>query len=236
MFVLPAIDILDGRAVRLRQGDVSKPEDYGDPVEMARSFESQGAKWVHIDDLDGAQEGYPVHTTIIAGIIEQTSLKIELGGGIRTLEAAKMLIEAGVHRVVISTRLTQDESCASGFFSCLGNRAVAAIDTRDGKIATNGWRSSTAIDGVDFAKHMEHLGCRRAIFTDVNLDGMMMGPNFDAVQALVDRLEIPVIASGGVSSLDDLARLREIGVEAAVVGKALYENHFQLSEAIEISA
>lgn len=232
MLVIPAIDILQGRAVRLYQGDYTQVTDYGDPIEVARRFADEGAEWLHLVDLDGAKLGAPENVSVIGTICNETELKVEVGGGVRTLSCAKMLIELGAKRVIVGTRLVQDESAASVMFSTLGARAVAGIDTRDGRVSTHGWVADSQRDGIEFAQHMQDLGCQRVIFTDVSTDGTLQGPNVEATRKMVEQLNIPVIASGGVSSLEDLDRLAESGVEGAIVGKALYEGRFTVSEAL----
>ncbi len=233
MLILPAIDIRGGKCVRLTEGDYGREKVYGlDPAEVAASFQAQGAEWLHMVDLDGAKAGRPVNLDVVRAVRAAVDLKIELGGGIRTLQVAEEALEAGVNRVVVGTRLTQDEGAAKAFFEELGERVVAGIDTRNGRVAVQGWTETGDLDGIQFARRMEELGCKRVIFTDIARDGMLAGPNLEAMRAMASALSIPVIASGGVARLDDLPALAETGVEGAIVGKALYEGRFSVSEAI----
>ncbi len=236
MLIFPAIDILDGHAVRLIRGDYAQRTDYGSPLEIAKKFADEGAAWLHIVDLDGAKQGVPVNTNVIAEICSSLPIKVQMGGGIRTVQCARMMTEMGVKRVVIGTRLVQDEGCAAGFFQQMGSKAIAGVDTRGGKVATHGWTEDSTLNGTEFAKHMEQMGCKRVVFTDVATDGTLSGPNFSATREMVQALSIPVIASGGVGSLEDIDALRETGVEGVIVGKAIYENRFTLAEAIALAA
>jgi phosphoribosylformimino-5-aminoimidazole carboxamide ribotide isomerase len=232
MILIPAIDLLEGRCVRLLRGDYSQAKDYsGDPVAVAKEFAGHGATWLHLVDLDGARSGAPRHLDLLGRIARATRLSIQFGGGLRTLASARMAIEAGAARVVAGTRLTQDDAGARAFFAEFGEAAVAAIDARDGVVATHGWTASGGHDAVAFALRMQGLGCRRVAFTDVASDGALEGPNLAATRAMAAALTIPVLGSGGVASLEDLDVLAETGVEGAIVGRALYEGRFTLAEA-----
>lgn len=233
MLLLPAIDLLDGRCVRLMQGDYARATDYAaDPVDVAKGFEDEGATWLHLVDLDGAKAGAPRHLDAVKRIAVGTSLKIEFGGGIRSVEMARAALDLGATRVVAGTRLTEDEATAQLFFEALGDAVVAGIDARDGIVATHGWTQGAGVDAIAFARRMAELGCQRVAFTDVATDGALQGPNLAATRAMVEALPIPVVASGGVAGLSDLDALARTGVEAAIVGRALYEGRFTVAEAL----
>lgn len=234
MLILPAIDLRDGKCVRLYQGDFDQQTTYDiHPVEMAKRFEGEGAEWLHLVDLDGAKSGEPRHLDLLHEIVTQTQLKVEFGGGIRTCESARAALELGAERVVVGTKLVQDQALASDLFGRMGNKIVAGIDTRAGQVTIHGWTEDSGCTAVQFARMMESMGCKRIIFTDVQTDGALSGPNLEALKALKESVEIPVIASGGVASLEDLDRLAEIGMEGTIVGKAFYEKRFTVREAIE---
>lgn len=233
MVILPAIDVIGGKCVRLTQGDYARSQVYADnPVEVAKSFSGEGATWIHIVDLDGAKAGRPVNLPILESIRDANlACRIEFGGGLRSIEDIGRALAAGADRVVVGSALTVSEPFATACFK-LGESVVAGIDTRDGKVAVHGWMDETNLNGVEFGQRMAALGCRRVIWTDIATDGMLEGPNLDGLDEMARRLPIPVIASGGVSCLEDLAAISKVGVEGVIVGRALYDGRFTLSEAI----
>lgn len=236
MLIFPAIDILGGRCVRLSQGDYGQVKTYGeDPVEVALEFEDQGAQWIHVVDLDAAKSGRPENFDLVTRLAHAVKAPVQIGGGVRSLEYAKRLLDGGVTRVIVGTKLVHDPDLAETLFRELGEQVVAGIDSKDGYVAVHGWTETSGQEAVGFAVQLQEAGCRRVIATDVATDGMLTGPNLSLMRSYVDRLTIPVIASGGVSSLDDLADLRKVGVEGSIVGKAIYENRFTVSEAIRLS-
>lgn len=235
MIVFPAIDLLDGKVVRLRQGRLDAVTVYNDsPIDQAERFAEQGAEWIHVVDLDGAVLGKPVNAPFIEAIVAAVpDVNIEAGGGIRTMETLDRLCEAGVKRAILGTTLiTQPEFVAEACAKYQG--IVAGIDARDGRVAIEGWREGTEYGVLELVRELEILGVRRVAYTDIARDGMQTGVNYGAYRALADRIDIPVIASGGVSTLDDVRDLAAIGpqVEGVIVGRALYENAFTLPEAI----
>jgi phosphoribosylformimino-5-aminoimidazole carboxamide ribotide isomerase len=236
VLILPAIDLIGGRTVRLSQGDYEQKTDYNlDPLEVARAFEADGAEWLHVVDLDGAKVGHPVNLEVLRRIAEETRLRIEFGGGLRDMDSIDAALKAGAERVVLGSRLAQDLGFAAKVFAGYGERVVAGIDTRDGKVAVHGWLETGHDRGTDLAKRLEELGCRRVITTDIARDGSLVGPNLEALTEMAQAVSIPVIASGGVSvlkDLEDLKRLPAPGVEGVIVGKALYEGRFTLAEAL----
>ncbi|MCU0315129.1 MAG: 1-(5-phosphoribosyl)-5-[(5-phosphoribosylamino)methylideneamino]imidazole-4-carboxamide isomerase [Fimbriimonadaceae bacterium] len=234
MFLIPAIDIIDGACVRLTEGDYSRKTVYEkDPISVAQSFVDAGAEWIHIIDLDGAKAGDVVNLKLLEKLCRAVPAKIEFGGGIRE-ENLERVLETGVGRAILGTRLVKNLEWAAESFAQYGERLVAAIDTRDGKVSVSGWSDDTEWDGLAFAQKVASLGAPRVIFTDIATDGKLQGPNYAATRRMVEGLEIPVVASGGVSALSDLPALAEIGCEAVIVGKAIYEGRFDVREAITL--
>jgi phosphoribosylformimino-5-aminoimidazole carboxamide ribotide isomerase len=233
LILLPAIDIIDGRCVRLIEGDYGRQTSYGlTPAEAARSFAEEGAEWIHIVDLDGAKAGHPVNREALAEVRRTVDVQLEVGGGVRTLEDAKALLDLGIDRVVAGTRITQDPELARQFFDVLGERFAAGLDLRDGRVATHAWLETSDLDGLSFALELQSLGCLRVIVTDIATDGTLLGPNTPLMRSFVQGLDIPVLASGGVSELADLTALEEAGVEGAIVGKAIYEGRMTVTQAL----
>ncbi len=238
MIIIPAIDILDGKCVRLTQGKFDQSTVYADdPVEMARKWESLGAQRIHIVDLNGSRVGIPRETSVIASIAASVKVPVQVGGGVRTSETADSLIQAGVDRVIIGTSAALDHDLAQSIFSQLGDHVILGVDARDGKVAVKGWEQVTELDALDFARDMQNLGARRVIYTDISRDGMLTGPNLPALRRMAEYLEIPVIASGGIGTLDDIRRVKElepVGVEGVILGRALYTGSVALSDALAI--
>ena len=239
MLVIPAIDLLGGKCVRLSQGAYDAVTHYDvDPLEVARGFENSGAEWLHVVDLDGARTGEGINFEIIERIASGTSLRLEVGGGVRSLERARELLDRGVGRVVVGTKLVQDPELAERFFRELGDQVVAGLDARDGMLAASGWTEHSEVSAVDYAAQLEAIGGRRIILTDIGRDGMLSGPNLELLRTVKSATSLPVIQSGGVSSLDDIRTLAELGAgapEGVIVGKALYEGRFSCAEAIQAS-
>lgn len=238
MLVIPAIDILGGRCVRLKQGDFEHEKVYDeDPLAIARAFFEQGATWLHVVDLDGAREGSPVNLDVVRSICESVPVNVQLGGGVRNSSHMARVMTAGVKRVVVGSALLGDPRATRSLITDYARQLVAGIDARDGKVAIQGWTQTTQTDAIELARLVEGLGMVRLVVTDIRTDGMLEGPNFAFVERLSEAVQVPIIASGGVSSLDDLRRLSEIpGVEAAIVGKALYEGSFNLGDALSAVA
>jgi phosphoribosylformimino-5-aminoimidazole carboxamide ribotide isomerase len=234
MQILPAIDILDGKVVRLTQGRLDAVTVYNDdPVDQAKRWEAAGAEWIHVVDLDGAVTGEPVNIASVEAIIRSVSVPVEVGGGIRSLETLRRFYEAGVARTVLGTTLvTQPELVAEACEEF--DSIVAGVDARDGRVAVEGWRQGTEYGVLELVRELEVLGVRRLAYTDIGLDGTGHGVNYGAYRALATQIDIPIIASGGVNSLDDVRDLRTIGrqLEGVIIGRALYEGVFTLEEAI----
>lgn len=235
MYIMPAIDILDGKAVRLRQGRLDAVKVYNDdPVDQARKWVDQGAEWIHVVDLDGAVLGEPRNLEHVKNIVSAVDVPVQVGGGIRNMETIRTLYEAGVKRTVLGTTLVmQPELVAEACEEFPG--VVAGIDARDGRIQIEGWRQGTDYGVLNLVQELELLGIRRLAYTDISLDGTQRGVNYGAYKALARQVDIPIIASGGVSSLEDVRDLRTIGprVEGVIIGTALYEERFTLAEAIQ---
>lgn len=236
MLILPAIDLRGGKCVRLAQGDYAREKVYfDDAAEVAAGFESKGAKWLHVVDLDGAKTGIPENIEQVKRIVAQTQLKVEVGGGVRSLETAQRLLDAGVTRVVLGTQLIKEPEWAKEVFRTLGDKVVAGIDAREGKVAVQGWLQTSEVTATELAVGMVNAGARRIILTDIARDGMLTGPNLQLLADVVSATKAPIIQSGGISSLQDLIDLKALGVnapEGVIVGRAIYEGRFTVAEAL----
>ena len=234
MEIIPAIDIRGGKCVRLLQGDYDRETVYGDdPPAMARRWQEEGATRLHVVDLDGAREGQPRILPILERICAAVSMPVQVGGGIRSLESAQAALAAGVSRVILGTAAALDADLAAALFGALGEHAILGLDARDGVVAVNGWREVTGEPAVAYALHMKAVGARRIIYTDISRDGMLQGVNAEGCAHLAEQTGLPVVASGGVSTLEDIRRLRALpGIEGAIVGKALYTGALSLPDAM----
>ncbi len=231
--VIPAIDILGGRCVRLFQGDYDQETTYSeDPVATARQWQELGAPRIHVVDLDGAREGHPVNVEQVQAICAAVGIPVEVSGGLRSLEDIERTFERGAERVQLGSIAVSQPSVVAQAVQRFPQAVVVSIDARGGEVMTRGWLDSSGRKALDFAREMIILGVPRLMVTDIGRDGAMTGPNLDLYRDFVDELSVPVIASGGVASIDDLVRLAETGCEGAIVGKALYEGAFDLAEAI----
>ncbi len=240
MILYPAIDIQGGRCVRLVQGRMEESTVYGDdPAAMARRWMDHGAEALHIVDLDGAKEGEPVNVEPVLAVRRAVELPLQVGGGIRSLEAAASYLEAGVERVIVGTRAAVDEAFLASLCSAHPGRVAVGIDARDGRVALKGWTEVSALEAVELARRVEDLGASAVIYTDIARDGMLAGPNVEATRALARSVSLPVIASGGVATLEDLRRIKGLesdGVQGVIVGKALYEETLSLADALSVLA
>ncbi len=234
MIIYPAIDIKDGRCVRLVQGKFNDVTIYSDhPVEMAMKFEQLGAEYLHVIDLDGARLGEPQNIAAISEMAVKLGIPIQLGGGIRSIEMMEIILCKGIHRVILGTSAVNDPSLVKKAVQSFGNSLAVAIDAKDGMVAIEGWAKTSEFTAIGFAKKMEELGAKVIIYTDISRDGMLKGPNLKAMEEMAKAVKIDVIASGGVTSLQDIKNLKEIGVSGAIVGKALYTGDIDLQEAIK---
>ncbi|MBA1335206.1 MAG: Phosphoribosylformimino-5-aminoimidazole carboxamide ribotide isomerase [Firmicutes bacterium] len=235
MIVYPAIDIKNGECVRLIQGDMERATTYyKNPAAAALRWQNLGAEHLHVVDLDGAVSGKPHNTAAIKEILDAVSIPIQLGGGIRDLETVEMALNMGVERVIIGTAALKDEAFIRSAVCRYGSRIVIGIDARDGCVAVEGWKRTSRVRPMELAKRMEAYGAERVVYTDISRDGMLEGPSFGMIEEMVKQTSMSIIASGGISSVDDLLRLREIGAGGAVVGKALYAGSIDLKEALDI--
>ncbi len=233
MYIIPAIDLRDGKCVRLIQGQYSRQITYqDDPVEQAREFSSAGAQWLHIVDLDGAKVGRPVNTDTISAIAALKRFKIEVGGGLRDQTSITQLLDMGVERVIIGTKAVSDFEWFSQMAEKFSGKIVLGLDARGSKVATHGWTQDSPQQLLEFAVEAAKLPLAAIIYTDITRDGMMTGPNFERTKALVQAVDVPVIASGGVGELSDIKKLAELGAEAVIIGRSLYEGTLKLSDAI----
>jgi phosphoribosylformimino-5-aminoimidazole carboxamide ribotide isomerase len=233
MEVIPAIDLRGGRCVRLLQGDYARETQFSDdPVAVARRWEQAGAPRIHVVDLDGAREGGPRNLEIVADIARAVAVPLQLGGGIRSLALAEKALAAGVQRVVIGTVAALEVSLAEEMIRAFGDRLIITLDTRSGLVAVRGWQEATHLKAVELARRLEAVGARRFIFTDIRRDGMLSGPNVDALRRLRRAVSVPVIASGGIASLHHLRKIADAGAEGAIVGRALYVGELNLEEAV----
>ena len=233
MKIFPAIDLSGGQVVRLYQGDYDKMTVYGaDPAAAARAFLDAGAKYLHVVDLDGAKDGTTANFASISAIAEQGGLYIEVGGGIRTEERIKQYLDMGVSQCILGTVAVKDFSFTVKMAETYGEQIAVGVDARDGFVAVNGWRELSKERGVDFSRRLAENGVRAVIYTDISRDGAERGTNLELYRELVTIPGLEITASGGVSSLDEIRQLREIGVHAAILGKALYTGRLDLREAL----
>ena len=233
MYIIPAIDLRDGKCVRLIQGQYHRQINYKDnPVEQAVQFIDEGSEWLHIIDLDGAKIGKCVNLEAIESIIKLGKLKIEVGGGIRDEDTIAQLLDLGIERVIIGTRAVSDFDWFGQMIEKFPRKLVISIDARGSKVATHGWTQDSPAELLDFAAKAAQLDINAIIYTDITKDGMLSGPNFDRTKALVDAVDTPIIAAGGVTSTEDIRKLAEIGTAAAIIGRSLYEGSITLPDAL----
>ncbi|GEN47119.1 1-(5-phosphoribosyl)-5-[(5-phosphoribosylamino)methylideneamino]imidazole-4-carboxamide isomerase [Alkalibacillus haloalkaliphilus] len=231
MRIFPAIDILNQRCVRLKQGNYNEQTTYGDPVEMAQEWVDEGASFLHLVDLDAAKGDPSENLDVIRQIVDTVSIPVQVGGGVRSLERIEELIEIGVNRVILGTAAVKNPDFVKAAVDQFGEeRIVVSVDARDGYVATDGWIETSDIEASQFAKQLESAGVKTIVYTDISKDGMLEGPNFEALSDLNEQSELQIIASGGVSSLSDIQRLSELNLYGAIVGKALYEDRVNLSD------
>lgn len=236
MLILPAIDLYEGKAVRLYKGDYSQMTVYSnDPLSVAENFQVQGASWMHLVDLEGARSGETPNLDTVRRLVSSSNLSAEIGGGIRTLDTVSAYIDVGVQRVILGTAAVTDPTLVEKAVARYGNKIAVGVDLRDGFVAIKGWTESTALTGEDFCRRMQDAGVATIICTDISKDGAMGGTNTDLYTALSGKLSLNLIASGGVSSLDAVRRLRALDLYGAIIGKAYYTGDISLREAIEVA-
>ncbi len=236
MIILPAIDLLGRKAVRLLKGDYNQVTVYSDsPLEVAEKFKSLGATHIHMVDLDGAKYGTAPNMDIVAEVAEKTGLFIEIGGGIRSMETVKKYIDAGISRVILGTAAICDEDFLKEAVKAHGEKIAVGADVKDGKIAVKGWLEQSDVTLDEFFLKMQDLGVKNIICTDISRDGAMRGTNLELYRELSAKYSLDITASGGVSSIEDVKRLREMNLYGAIIGKAYYTGAVELEEAIEVA-
>jgi phosphoribosylformimino-5-aminoimidazole carboxamide ribotide isomerase len=238
MLIIPAIDIKEGRCVRLTEGKFEDVEIFSDdPVAVAVKWANKGAKMLHVVDLDGARYGRLTNISILKQIIKEVDIPVQVGGGIRNYREVKNLIDLGASRVILGTILWKNKALAKKLFEVFSEKIIAGIDARDGYVAIEGWQNVLSIDALNFAGEMERLGARRIIYTDIKRDGTLKGPNISNIEKMVKNVNIPLICSGGIASLDDIKKLKKFetkGLEGVILGKALYKGNILLEEALRL--
>jgi phosphoribosylformimino-5-aminoimidazole carboxamide ribotide isomerase len=236
MDVIPAIDLLGGRCVRLYQGDYAQSEVFAeDPTTVAQSWADQGARWLHLVDLDGAKTGEPVNLGAIAQIVETLKIPVQVGGGLRTRERVASFLAMGVQRVILGTAAIENPDLVLQLCQTYPGQIVVGIDARDGKVATRGWLETSEISAIALGQRVSSEGAAAIVYTDIQRDGTLQGPNLPLLREMAEAVAVPVIASGGVSSMTDLLSLlalEPIGVSGVIVGKALYTGNLSLTEAL----
>jgi phosphoribosylformimino-5-aminoimidazole carboxamide ribotide isomerase len=234
MYIIPAIDLINGQCVRLIQGQYDRQINYqSNPVRQAEDFIAEGAKWLHVVDLEGAKAGKPVNTESIAAIAKLGKLKIEVGGGLRDEASIQQLFDIGVERAIIGTKAVSDFEWFRRMAEKFSGKIVLGLDSRGSRVSTEGWTEDSPESLLEFAVKAAKLPLAAIIYTDITKDGMMTGPNFERTKALVEAVNVPVIASGGVSSIEDIKKVAELGAAAAIVGRSLYEGTLKLADAIK---
>ncbi|HLS20602.1 MAG TPA: 1-(5-phosphoribosyl)-5-[(5-phosphoribosylamino)methylideneamino]imidazole-4-carboxamide isomerase [Bacillota bacterium] len=224
MIIFPAIDIKDGKCVRLTQGDYDKETIYNhSPLAVAKQWEQKGAEYLHLVDLNGAKEGKSVNEAIIFSIAKETNIPIQVGGGIRSIQTVESFISAGVDRVIVGTAAINDRHFLKKAVQTYGKKIAVSIDARNGYVATDGWTKTSTIKAVDLLKELEKIGVTTIVYTDIHKDGMLAGPNIEELKMINEQTNIHVVASGGITTKNDVAQVQQLNVYGAIIGKALYD-------------
>ena len=236
MYILPAIDLYDKKAVRLYKGDYANMTVYSEnPAEVAAAFQAAGAEYIHMVDLEGARDGTTPNFDIVADIAQNSGLKVEIGGGIRTEETVGKYLDAGVYRVILGTAALMEEDFLRAMVAKYGSRIAVGVDCKDGFVAIKGWTEVSKVTCADFCRKLQDMGVETVICTDISRDGAMRGTNRELYKTLNETFRLNIIASGGVTDLSDIAALREMGMHGAIVGKAYYTGAIKLEEALEMA-
>lgn len=234
MILIPAIDIKDNKVVRLTKGDFNQMTVYDEnPIVAAKNYEKLGAKYIHIIDLDGAKTGSSIHTPIIKEIVKNIQVPIEVGGGIRSIERVRELAEIGVSRIILGTIAIEKYNLVEEMAKEFKDKLAISVDAVNGKAATHGWKNISDIDVLDITRKMEKSGIKTLIYTDIEKDGMLQGPNFSEYKRIKENSNLDIIASGGVTTLQDLEKLEELNLYGAIMGKAIYDNKIDIKLALE---
>ena len=234
MIIYPAIDIKDGKCVRLVQGDFNDVTIYSEnPVKMALKWEEAGAKYLHVVDLDGAKYGSAKNLEVISRITSKLEIPVQLGGGIRTIDAIEKVFNKGICRVILGTSAVKNPELVKKALSQYGDKIIIGIDAKNGAVAINGWENTSDFNAIQFALKMEEMGAETFIYTDISRDGMLAGPNLKAMTKMIEAVNVDVIASGGVSKIQDIVDLKKTGVSGVIIGKALYTKNIDLKQAIQ---
>lgn len=234
MEIIPAVDIRDGKCVRLAQGDYARETVFGDdPIAMARQWAAQGATRIHVVDLDGARSGVASNAAIVQAIARSVPVPVQTGGGMRSMDALRSMLDAGLDRVVLGTAAVKDPAFLAEAIAFAGDRLIVSVDAREGRVALEGWTEATDLDSLAFVQQLAAQGVVRVVYTDILRDGVTDGPNLEMYQRLVAQTSVRIISAGGVTSVDDLRRLAATGIEAAIVGRAIYTGDVRLPEALQ---
>ena len=235
MIIYPAIDILDGKCVRLSQGSYDDVTVYSDnPAEFASIWAEKGAQYIHVVDLNGARTGKPENDDVLAAIVKKAGVPVQVGGGIRNIDRAEKLLSLGVSRIILGTGAVRNPKFVRDAVDMFGDSVAVGIDAKDGFVAVDGWENKSTRKVVEFAREMEAIGVRNIIYTDISRDGMLTGPNLEAMEVMVSKVSCSVIASGGIGSIEDILALGKTGVSGVITGKALYEGRLDLAKAISL--
>ena len=236
MLIFPAIDLYEGKAVRLLRGDYAQMTVYSEhPEEIALEFANAGASWIHLVDLEGAKTGETPNLETVKKIVSASGLRAEVGGGIRSMEVVKTYLDAGVSRVILGTAAVTDEAFLKEALATYGEKIAVGVDIKDGKVAIKGWTVASELDAIPFCEKLQGLGVRTVICTDISKDGAMMGTNHALYGELSRRFDLQIIASGGVSSMEDVEKLSKLDLYGAIIGKAYYTGAIDLPRAIEVA-
>lgn len=234
MIIFPAIDILDGQCVRLIQGDYNREKVYSNsPVDMAKQWEKKGAEYIHIVDLNGAKTGVSINKEIIKEIANTVSIPVQVGGGIRSVDTIKYYLENGVSRVIIGTAAINNQEFLQGAVETFGEKIAVSIDARNGYVATDGWTDTSDVSALDLIKKLEEVGVKTIVYTDIAKDGMLQGPNLTEQQTINKATKMDVIASGGVTTKEDVENLRQLNMYGTIIGKALYDGKLEFESLME---
>ena len=236
MIIFPAIDIKDKKCVRLTQGDFDKVNVYGeDPSRMAKKWADDGAEFIHVVNLNGSRDEIGINDETLSKVAKSVDVPIQVGGGIRDEKRVKELLDLGINRVIVGTMAIENKELLKELIEKYkADKIVVSIDAKNGKVATHGWEKVSDIDSVDLCKELEQIGVKTIVYTDISKDGMLEGPNFDIYKELSQKTSLDIIASGGVTSIDDVKRLLDMNMYGAIIGKALYDNRIDLKEVLDL--